>query len=212
MFYDYIYNHTPDKTHITDNVDNYVDVRSIAELHWLALTKAEGCGRRFIGSIGPVCMQDVSVVLNKHDSSLKLPKGKPGGEKEADSPENAIVVDGGRAVRLLGLRHISLKQSLIDMYEEFESRRADWGIKDSLSATRDLPFTAPRSLYEVPQVAFEANGPVDRTADKGCWANLSSTIGEVASSFRYCLFGQDIKLEDIDQEEAMGEKQAFAII
>lgn len=101
---------------------NWVDVRDVAQAHYLALTKPEASNQRFIVSAGPFSGQDVVDVIHSFpgDKIPNVPVGKPGSGPQI--LEKAPIHDGKKAHEVLGINYTKLSTSIEDMYKNLTEK------------------------------------------------------------------------------------------
>lgn len=92
----------------------YVDVRDLADAHWLAITTPEASNTRMIICGGRVTSQNISDMLREKMPELRaiVPKGIPGGNP---LPKNAYSFSSEKAQRVLGLKFRSQEETFVDM-------------------------------------------------------------------------------------------------
>ena len=103
-----------------------VDVRSVAELHILAMEKTEAAGQRFVGSSGFLSFAEVTGILKEAYPDRKIPKGTLPSFlvrliSNFDKTLKPILidldverkVDNSKAVELLGWQPIPVKEAVL---------------------------------------------------------------------------------------------------
>ena len=100
-----------------DGMPSYVDVRDLAEAHWLAATTPEASNSRMIICGGRVSSQNISDVLREKVPELqeKTPRGVPGENLLA---KNAYFCSSEMAQRVLGLRFRSQEETFVDLAKQ----------------------------------------------------------------------------------------------
>ncbi|WRT68379.1 uncharacterized protein IL334_005355 [Kwoniella shivajii] len=102
---------------------NYVDVRDTALAHVLALTKSEAGGERFITGNGPLSGNDYVLEIAKDFPDLNhIPKGNDDSEFKKKLTAEAIIHDGSKATKVLGLKYRSMDETLKDMGTSLRER------------------------------------------------------------------------------------------
>ena len=110
---------------------SYIDVRDIAYMHlWAFEHPAITDGARYIGVAGFGATQACADILRKHYPARldKIPKGTPGlgykgyadGDKEhVDYPDGRFQISGKKAQKVMGIKWISMRESVLDTVESF---------------------------------------------------------------------------------------------
>jgi len=116
---------------LKEAMGNWVDVRNVAEAHVLALTKPEAGGNRFIVSAGPLNGQDIVDIIHDFpgDKIPNVPVGQPG--KGAEIRAKTNIHSGAKAEKDLGIKYVSLKVSVEDMYKSLQEKFDKSGSKES---------------------------------------------------------------------------------
>ncbi|KAI0104525.1 NAD(P)-binding protein [Daldinia grandis] len=99
----------------------YADSREVAAAHIRALEVPEAAGQRFL--IGQDFRYQAAVDAAREalpEARERLPVGKVGDW----SPEDAYRIDGSKAVRVLGLKYGTLKDTVVETYRELFRARA----------------------------------------------------------------------------------------
>ena len=95
----------------------------MAEAHVNALTYPNAGGNRFLTSPGPIIGNDFCVVLNKDFPALKgVPKGHTEAGYRKAVTDKMFVLDGGKATRELGIKYITMEDTLKDMAQSLKER------------------------------------------------------------------------------------------
>jgi nucleoside-diphosphate-sugar epimerase len=109
-----------------NGMPSYVDVRDLADAHWLAATTRGASNTRMIICGGRASSQNISDALRKNVPELrtKTPKGVPGGNPLS---KNAYYCSSEKAQKVLGLRFRSMEETFVDLARqlvELESKSA----------------------------------------------------------------------------------------
>lgn len=104
----------PDDELPPNGMPPYVDVRDLADAHWLAITTPEASNNRMIICGGRASSQNISDVLREKMPELRdrVPKGVPGGNP---LPKSAYFFSSEKAQRVLGLKFRSLEETFVDL-------------------------------------------------------------------------------------------------
>lgn len=97
-----------------NGMPSYVDVRDLADAHWLAVTVPEASNKRMIICGGRASSQNISDAIREKVPELltKTPKGVPGGNL---LPKNAYFCSSEMAQRVLGLKFRSREETFVDL-------------------------------------------------------------------------------------------------
>ncbi|WWC63267.1 uncharacterized protein I303_105867 [Kwoniella dejecticola CBS 10117] len=102
---------------------NYVDVRDTALAHLLALTVPEASGERFITGNGPVSGNEYVLEIARDFPDLKnIPKGNDDASFRKKLNTEAIIHDGSKATRVLGLKYRPVEETLKEMGQSLRER------------------------------------------------------------------------------------------
>ncbi|KFY95349.1 hypothetical protein V500_02826 [Pseudogymnoascus sp. VKM F-4518 (FW-2643)] len=97
-----------------NGMPSYVDVRDLADAHWLAATTPAASNTRMIICGGRASSQDISDALREKIPELRArtPKGVPGGNPLA---KNAYSCSSERAQKVLGLKFRSREETFVGL-------------------------------------------------------------------------------------------------
>lgn len=94
----------------------YVDVRDVAAVHVAALETPEAVGERFLAVSTPFTWQQVVDILSAQYPDRKQAKGGEG----AGEYKTEYSSDSSKSQKMLGIKYISLKDSVIDSVESLK--------------------------------------------------------------------------------------------
>ncbi|PCH42494.1 NAD(P)-binding protein [Wolfiporia cocos MD-104 SS10] len=119
MWYRIVFKDMYDQKKLSTEGNECVDVRDLATAHVLAIQKQDAAGNRIIVSQGSIKWQDYV------DAARKCGV-KTSARDESYDPSNIkpvlVTYDSSKAIRLLGMKYRSTKQSVFDIIEDFKAR------------------------------------------------------------------------------------------
>ncbi|KIJ35442.1 hypothetical protein M422DRAFT_76330 [Sphaerobolus stellatus SS14] len=93
-----------------------VDVRDVAKLHYLGLTREDMVGKRWFAASGPWGPNDIFAIIRKAFPGHTIPDNFEGGERDKQQYDNS------GSTSLLGGKWIGLEQSVLDTIESLRAR------------------------------------------------------------------------------------------
>ena len=101
----------------------WVDVRDVAAAHVEAAERPEAGGKRFFTTAGYFSNSEVNKILRDNFPEYKDVLPEPGSEltKAGDKPAELYSYDNNRTIDVLGIKYISLEQSVKDLVKSLQA-------------------------------------------------------------------------------------------